>query len=70
MNLDVDIVKFKLNPNFYSKESILNTLEVFENICSGKFEEKSFEIKLKPKESCDLKELSLEFCNYCLGLMK
>lgn len=61
---------FKLNPKFYNKNIILETTEAFKKVCSAEFNEETFEICLKPRQECDLKELSLEFCNYCLGLMK
>lgn len=63
-------VKFRLNPNFYSRSAIVGALDNFKSICSGEFREKEFEIELRPKKPCNLKELGLEFCNYCLGLMK
>jgi hypothetical protein len=62
--------RFKLNPKFYSKECVITTLKTFKELCDGEYNEKTHEITLTPKQECDIKELSLEFCNYCLGSMK
>ena len=70
MDVDSSLVRFKLNPRFYSKESILSTIDAFGGVCSGSFDENTFSILLTPKEKVDSERLVGEFCNYCLSLMK
>ncbi len=60
----------KLNPSFYSKGAILQTIKDFSSVCSSDLEKKSkFLITINPKKGIDKNELAHEFCNYCLGLM-
>lgn len=63
-------IKFKLNNKFYQKKAIQETIEAFQDVCSAKFNQETFEICLKPKQECDINKLGYEFCNYCLGLMQ
>ena len=63
-------IMFKLNKKIYTKKSILESSEAFREICFVDFNEETYEICIKPKENCNLKELSYEFCNYCLGSIK
>lgn len=68
--MNVSQIKFRLNPRFYNKQAVLATIDAYKGVCDSSFDDSTFEIFLRPKEDCDLKELSLEFCNYCLGMMK
>lgn len=70
MDVEQKVVRFRLNSKFYNKDAVLATINAYKEVCECYFDKKIFEISLKPKEECDLKELSLEFCNYCLGMMK
>lgn len=70
MDAKQQTIKFRLNPKFYNKQAILTTIDAYKELCDSNFDENNFEISLKPKEECSIKELSLEFCNYCLGMMK
>jgi len=64
------ICTFKLNPKFYSKNSILTTINAFNDLCFFEFDQEKFEIKIKTKEEYDLRYLGYEFSNYCLSIMK
>ncbi|MCK5282311.1 MAG: HxsD-like protein [Nanoarchaeota archaeon] len=61
-----------LNNQFYTKELIQNSIRDFNNVCSAQLEENKdyFLVILRPKENIPTKKIALEFCNYCLGLMK
>ena len=62
----------KLNNNFYSEESIKNTLVAFSNVCNVSYQRKEgyFEIMITPKIECEVTRVEKEFSNYCLSLMK
>jgi len=76
---NVKNITFNLNSSFYSKDAIFQTFKTFNYLCSGTFDQKTFDICLWQKEpelNCletkplDLTQLKNEFCTYCLGLMK
>jgi hypothetical protein len=59
----------KLSNKFYSKESIEEAINAFEDICSGEIINNGFEVRLIQKKEID-EPLDKEFCNYVLGIMK
>lgn len=62
-------VKIVLPNKFYDKESILEAIKDFKEVCEGKILNEEFEIELKYKEIIT-EDLENEFSNYVLGLMQ
>ena len=65
-------VIIQLNKQFYDLNSVNESIQDFNEVCTGKIDDKSeHEIKviLMPKNE-DIENLKYEFCNYVLGLMK
>lgn len=66
----------RLNKSFYPKEVVLNSMDVFSELCDSikNFEEGDyFIIELVPKSEMDEEEkekMKYSFNNYCLGLIK
>lgn len=58
-----------LNPNYYSKASFDEAIEIFKEDCSIT-RTHSHEIQITPKKGDAPNKLALEFANYCLSLMK
>ncbi|UCG95420.1 MAG: HxsD-like protein [archaeon] len=65
-------IQIKLNPVFYSRSAIEETLEDFKDICSGKIKksQSNFIISLKAKEKIDLEKLGYEFLNHAFAKKK
>jgi hypothetical protein len=61
-------VRIRLNKNFYDRKSVEEALFDFGEICEGKIVSDEIEVLLSPGE--DIENISEEFCNYVLGLMK
>jgi hypothetical protein len=66
-------VVFSLNSKFYPKEAVEKTLCAFGSLAQFSLgeEEGKHIIRIASSEpAAHLEELKLEFCNYCLGLVK
>lgn len=63
--------QIKLNKSFYPKEIILAAINDFSEICIFLLKESDnyFLLDFEPKIE-DNPDISNEFCNYCLGLLK
>ncbi|MBW2977579.1 HxsD-like protein [Candidatus Woesearchaeota archaeon] len=64
--------KLVLKKNFYDLNAVKEALNDFKKVCEGKIINKkdNIEIFLKAKNKNFENNLSNEFCNYVLGLMK
>ena len=63
-------ITVNLNKKFYKKESVLQTINDFQEACQTEIKEgpEHFSITLNPLEETNNKKLALEFANYCLSM--
>ena len=62
-------MKILLNNKFYKEEAIEKAIGCFKEAGGFKILNDSFEIEVTPKTG-DEKLISMEFCNFVLGVMK
>jgi len=62
-------MRIHLNNQFYKKEAIKNTIELFNDICGCKIIDDSFEIELNSNPENE-QRIAGEFCNFVLGITK
>lgn len=65
-------VKIRLNPDFYTLDSIIESLREFEEVCEWKVNEEVsyFTVVMTAKEKLDLKKLAYEFLNHVFAGVK
>ena len=64
-------IRIKLNKAFYDLSAIKDSLSDFKNVSEGSVEDpEGIVVILKPKANFSEEEISAEFCNYVLGIMK
>ena len=69
--MEKEEIRIKLNKDFYDINAIKDALSDFKKVCEGRVEDsEGVVVILRPKEKVSKEELSSEFCNYVLGMMK